>query len=182
MEAIQEINMKDGSFPKSRLQEWFNCIDLPREKCNKYRVRHGFDPLPENVAAPKPDHKEKVTTSVKKVTANVAPKAVGGSGPGTELSKLFAMIGIKPTASCGCNNMINQMNVWGVEGCEKHFDQIVSHLNEAQHQYRWTDKLRAATATVWSGLAFKIDPLNPFPSLVRIAIENAKASRITQQS
>jgi len=29
---------------------------------------------------------------------------------------------------CGCRTMILKMNLWGPDGCEQHFDEIVDHL------------------------------------------------------
>lgn len=148
-------------------------VKLPERQVDKARRRHGHPPLYAhnpilNVTTAVTDHKENPTQPP--ATVVTVPKA----GPGTELEKIFKSINIKANEHCPCRAMIDQMNLWGVEGCEENFNKIVSHLDEAQHQFRWTEKIRAAATSVWTGLAFKVDILSPFPALVRMAIENAK--------
>lgn len=146
-----------------------------------------------------------------------------GYGPGTELKKMLASIGINPAPSCDCNKKALQMDVWGVEGCRKEFDTIVKWMNEGAPKWGWEAPIKAAideaptdevpayelldiqpvggnppeTAVdtdekgevknedkpslvkvamlaVKEGLAFKVNPKDPFPGLVREAIRRAE--------
>jgi len=53
-----------------------------------------------------------------------------GFGPGTELKALLAACGITATEDCPCNKRAKIMNIWGPDGCDQHFDQIVGWLRE----------------------------------------------------
>jgi hypothetical protein len=47
---------------------------------------------------------------------------------GTELSKLIPDWAVQFKAGCGCKNMVNHMDKWGVEGCIKNKNFILAHL------------------------------------------------------
>jgi hypothetical protein len=51
-------------------------------------------------------------------------------GPGTELKKLLARIGITATPDCSCNARAAEMDRQGVEWCEANIDTIVGWLRE----------------------------------------------------
>jgi hypothetical protein len=51
-------------------------------------------------------------------------------GPGTELKKLIAKLGLKPASNCKCNARMLKMNVEGIEWCEQNIDTIVGWLKE----------------------------------------------------
>jgi hypothetical protein len=99
-------------------------------------------------------------------------------GPGTELHNILASIGINPAASCQCRAKSRQMDVWGVLGCEEHFAEIVKALQEGQDQFGWTTKLKAAAGMVLTGRVFKVNWLDPFPDIIREAIERARQQDI----
>lgn len=42
-----------------------------------------------------------------------------GHGPGTELKKLLAKIGIVSTPDCSCNRVAAEMDAWGPDECEQ---------------------------------------------------------------
>jgi len=52
------------------------------------------------------------------------------SGPGTELKKLLAKVGITATPDCACNARAAEMDRQGVEWCEANLDTIVGWLRE----------------------------------------------------
>jgi hypothetical protein len=52
------------------------------------------------------------------------------SGPGTELKKLLAKVGIVATPDCSCNARAAEMDRQGVEWCEGNIDTIVGWLRE----------------------------------------------------
>lgn len=51
-------------------------------------------------------------------------------GPGTELKLLLRRMFIAPRKGCKCEERAKQMNEWGPDGCEEHFDEIVEWLVE----------------------------------------------------
>lgn len=51
-------------------------------------------------------------------------------GPGTELKKLLARVGITATPNCSCNARARTMDANGCEWCENHIDEIVGWLRE----------------------------------------------------
>lgn len=97
-------------------------------------------------------------------------------GPGTELMGLLDSLGITERDGCGCKANAKQMDAWGVEGCRKRLAEIVSLLRENASKLGWWKKLSTAAKAVTSGLAFILDPLDPFGSLVREAIARAQGS------
>ena len=88
---------------------------------------------------------------------------------------MLATLGINPAPACDCKGKANQMDAWGVEGCRERRDVIVDWMREGQGRWGWKDKLAAATKAVTSGLALKLDLLDPFPSLIDEAIRRAEA-------
>ncbi len=96
-----------------------------------------------------------------------------GHGPGTELKAALKSLGIEPTASCDCNSKAEQMDRWGVEGCRERREQIIGWLREGSDRWGWSAKLGSAAKAVLSGLAFKLNPLDPYPGLVDECIRRA---------
>jgi hypothetical protein len=97
-----------------------------------------------------------------------------GFGPGTQLKALLKTLGIEPSPKCDCNARAMQMDVWGVAGCREHRDEIVGWMRDGQTRWGWKDKVAAAAKAVTSGLAFKLNPLDPYPSLIDEAIRLAE--------
>jgi hypothetical protein len=56
--------------------------------------------------------------------------ATPAAGPGTELKKLLARVGITATPDCACNARAAEMDRQGVEWCEQNVDTIVGWLRE----------------------------------------------------
>lgn len=65
-------------------------------------------------------------------------------GPGTELHKLIASLGITPDASCQCEAMRLQMDRGGVEWCREHRLDILVHLKAAYTKTDWPTAFRSA--------------------------------------
>lgn len=103
-------------------------------------------------------------------------------GPGTELQSLLLSIGIDKKSDCGCNAQMAKMNYWGVEGCTKHFNEIVGFLKDGIVHFGWADRMKAAALATIKGLAFKLNPLDPIPSLVKEAIKRAKEKEPTSDA
>jgi hypothetical protein len=58
------------------------------------------------------------------------PPAQPSNGPGTELKKLLAKVGITASPDCACNARAAEMDRQGVEWCEANLDTIVGWLRE----------------------------------------------------
>jgi hypothetical protein len=58
------------------------------------------------------------------------PPAPPAHGPGTELKKLLARVGITSTPDCSCNARAAEMDSQGVDWCEANVDTIVGWLRE----------------------------------------------------
>jgi len=58
------------------------------------------------------------------------PSAPPTHGPGTELKKLLAKVGITASPDCSCNARAAEMDRQGVEWCEANLDTIVGWLRE----------------------------------------------------
>jgi hypothetical protein len=58
------------------------------------------------------------------------PTAPSTHGPGTELKKLLAKVGITAAPDCSCNARAAEMDRQGVEWCEANLDTIVGWLRE----------------------------------------------------
>lgn len=104
----------------------------------------------------------------------VTPFWGSSKGPGAELKKLLASIGIEPNKGCDCNAKAGIMDVWGVEGCELRFDSIVHWMTEGHEKWGWKDKLSAGFKSIITGMVWTMNPIAPMQSLIRKAIENAK--------
>jgi glycosyltransferase involved in cell wall biosynthesis len=103
-------------------------------------------------------------------------------GPGTELKKILSALSITPGANCGCNKKAQQMDAWGIEGCEDpaHFVEIVGWIRDGT----WTglDLASALARSFFTGIAFELNPLNPFESLVKLAIKRARETAAKRET
>ena len=55
---------------------------------------------------------------------------VDADGPGAQLKKMLAKVGIRSTPTCSCNARARYMDFMGVVWCEKNIDTIVGWLKE----------------------------------------------------
>lgn len=94
--------------------------------------------------------------------------AVSPNGPGTALKAVLSELGIKPTASCGCDAMVAKMNQWGPDGCEANRDEILAHLQTAYDSADLATKLRAGANAIAQG-----KPLT-LAGLLDLALERSK--------
>ena len=98
-------------------------------------------------------------------------------GAGDKLHGLISSIGVKRVGGCvSCGEMLGKMNAWGITGCRENRAEIVAHLKAAYRETSWADFAAASAKAIASGLAFKINPLDPFGSLVDEAIRLAEVS------
>jgi len=52
------------------------------------------------------------------------------AGPGTEMKKLLAAVGIVASANCPCEHRARQMDDWGPDECSERIEEIVGWLRE----------------------------------------------------
>jgi len=81
-------------------------------------------------------------------------------GPGTELKKLLARVGITATPDCSCNARAAEMDRQGVDWCEANVDTIVV----------WMREQAAARGLPFVDLAGRM--------LVRQAVKNARRANV----
>ena len=97
-------------------------------------------------------------------------KILNGSGVGSTIWKMLDSIGIKHDESCACLYWAERMNNWGTEGCKKYRKEIIDHFKNSSKNYGWGDFSLAAMKSIKTGLAFKINPLDIYGSLLDEAI------------
>lgn len=96
------------------------------------------------------------------------------AGPGTELKKILHSLGINPSPECSCNRRAMQMDAWGADGCEapENFATIVGWLKE--RTWKDLDITGAVAKAFFTGIAWELNPLDPYSSLVKLCIKRAR--------
>lgn len=95
-------------------------------------------------------------------------------GPGTEFEKLTEKLRLRKLSNCSCNTLIRRMNQLGVSGCRRERPKLLVDMKANYSLYGTSDKLWAAFHAITTGLAFKVDPLDPLPGLLDEAIIRAE--------
>lgn len=144
---------------------------IPAVTCDDYRAKWQLELLKvPTVASSAPPPPSALPAPKKyRIVRPVKPMA----GPGTELKKLLAALGLTPISGCGCNARVAKMNLWGIPGCEANRGEILTWLREEQAKKGWTETLKAVGAAITSGVAFKLNPLDVAGSLLDEAIRRA---------
>ena len=101
-------------------------------------------------------------------------KILSGKGVGSQLWKLLEKIGIEHTANCGCVSWAERMNKWGPDICLKNKKEIVEHMKSSAKNYGWGNLTLVITKSIITGIAFKINLLDVYGSLLDEAIKLAK--------
>jgi hypothetical protein len=103
------------------------------------------------------------------------PKPTGG--PGTELKKILDELGFKQKPSCPCAEVQAKMDQWGADGCQEpaNLAWIIAQMEANAAKYSWLEKVQVAMSAAASPLAFVINPMDIYGSLVREAIRRAKS-------
>jgi hypothetical protein len=110
-------------------------------------------------------------------TQTPTPHAVSFSpsgGPGTELFLLLVSLNIQPKLGCGCNSVKSEMNKLGPAGCRENRDSLVAKIRDNSEKYRVSEWIAAGAAAIVSGLAFKLNPIDPIPGLFDEAVCRAE--------
>jgi len=147
--------------------------DPTREATDGFRTQYGLIPLsddPQVRAAQLAEEADVAAVAISNPAWNVIP----ATGPGRELEQIFEQLEIPYKESCGCAAYARQMDLWGVAGCFEHFDEIVERLRTNAEKYTLWEQFNAAGRALQTGLAFHLNPLDPFPGLVSEAIRRAK--------
>ncbi len=97
-------------------------------------------------------------------------------GPGAELSRLLASLGINSLPGCGCEHRIIQMNIWGVLGCREpeHYAEIIQWLREASANLPISLHTLAAIKSLATSLPFRVNWLDPIPGIIDEAVRRAE--------
>jgi hypothetical protein len=98
-------------------------------------------------------------------------------GPGTELKAIIASLGVEPSPTCDCNGRAVQMNIMGDDEVEKQEEIVAGWLSEGAERWSWAETIRVASRAVMQGLAFKLNPANPYLSLVREAVKRSREKK-----
>jgi hypothetical protein len=95
-------------------------------------------------------------------------------GPGTQLKMILASLGIEATQHCDCNTRQMQMNEWGPEKCRENIEEILGWMEEGKERWGYAARIKAASKALLNGLAFKLNPFDPFPGLIEESIRRAE--------
>ncbi len=90
-------------------------------------------------------------------------------GVGTQLFNILQERHIESTSSCACKQMLVQMNLWGIDGCQEHREEILEHLQQAYKTADTGTKLTALGSTMLRGGPFTLE------GLLNLALDRAKA-------
>lgn len=97
-----------------------------------------------------------------------------GNGVGSQLWKLLESLDIKHNINCPCLDWAERMNNWGPDGCRIIRKEIVEHMKASANNYGWGNITIAIAKSITTGLAFKINPLDIYGSLLDEAIRLAE--------
>lgn len=111
-------------------------------------------------------------------TEEVLHEIRSGTGPGSHLWRLLEGIGIKHSPTCKCVTLARQMNAWGPQGCKTHRAEIVENMRTNANAYGWETLATATAKAVLTGLAWRLNPLDLYGSLVDEAIRRAAAEPV----
>ena len=110
------------------------------------------------------------------MNAELLAEVINGNGVGSHLWRLFSSLGVQHKPDCSCLLLADIMNGLGPQGCREHREDLLRLMRKNQKKYGWHDYLKAGVNATLSGLAFKLNPLNPLPDLLDMAINLAEES------
>lgn len=109
------------------------------------------------------------------VTRKPAQQPRHTKGVGDHLKDVTAELGITMKQGCSCASLAAEMNRRGPDGCRAKRDKLVAEMVKNAQRYSWGDVAWAAVNAVKTGLAWHINPLDPYGSLLDEAIRRAEA-------
>lgn len=103
--------------------------------------------------------------------------------PGSQLEKLTKELKIGKPSSCNrCQTLKRRMNDLGIDGCKKNRDSLTSELQANAGKWGWTEFISnyttAALSAVVTGNVFRLNPLDPYGSMIDEAIRRAEAIQV----
>ena len=110
-------------------QRWPDILKNIQAGCSNY-VAESEDSAPQLTVAATQTAQPQVAPP-----ADQTPPA-SDDGPGAQLKKMLAKIGIRATPTCSCNARARYMDFMGVVWCEKNIDTIVGWLKEEADKRR----------------------------------------------
>ena len=103
------------------------------------------------------------------------PEPAPDHGPGTELKAMIRdELGIDADGCKRCKHLARAMDRLGVKGVRMQRDWFVARLKENADRRGWATQLTAALGAIASGLAFRINPLDRYGSLIDEACRRAE--------
>ncbi len=98
-------------------------------------------------------------------------------GPGGHLADILKSLGFPPCQLC--KELAAKMDEWGVEGCRlpENREVILKRLRDQAKAARWWETQRAKALAVSTGIAFRLNWLDPAPSLLDIALERSQTTQ-----
>ena len=100
--------------------------------------------------------------------------STGRKGVGDHLEDITSELKIRMRQGCKCKSLSAEMNRLGPNGCRKNRTRLVSGMKKNAQQYTLVDIMTAAIMAIKTGLAWKIDLLDPYGSLLDEAIRRTE--------
>jgi hypothetical protein len=95
-----------------------------------------------------------------------------------QIAESIGLRGIDMGCGTGCGLVKARMNALGPDGCRREYESLVDSLRRNKKKIGLKKQLAAIALSVWTGLAFRVDPLDPLPGMLTEAIRMAEeASR-----
>lgn len=101
------------------------------------------------------------------------PTPVGG--PGTELKRLFASLGVTGKPGCGCREVAAEMDRLGVVGVRAGLERLAGILREKAKEKGWMEKTKIALRATIRGIV--LNPFDVYGSLIELACRRAEAAK-----
>lgn len=105
-----------------------------------------------------------------------------GYGVGEAFFEITESLGIKTPIDCLCRHVRNRMNSLGPDGCRRERPQLLVSLRENAKRIRLSQKLRAIPLSIWTGLVWKVNPLDPLPGMFDEAVRMAEKKAAEKES
>lgn len=97
-------------------------------------------------------------------------------GPGTELKGILSRLGLNPKAGCSCEAIAREMDSLGPDGCALAIDRFVTTIDQNKEKWGWNvgHAISTGAKAIMSGLALKINPIDPIRSVIKLAIAKSR--------
>lgn len=93
--------------------------------------------------------------------------------------KITQELELKPPKGCSCHDLQLRMDVLGVDGCRKEFTELKAEISLNLDKWGWTEFFSnfatGLVKAISTGIAWRLNPIDPIGSLLREAIKRAEA-------